>query len=126
MTMDANKLIAELKAKYPGKNIVKDPPDSVAPGEIIVELEPTTDHPEKSLALAVVGKSRPHYHKKSTEIYEAVKGELTVRLGDKTVVLKPGQKLTVEPGVVHSAQGDEAWFLTHSTPGWTFEDHIHV
>ena len=111
-----------MKAKYPGKVIIFDDPKN--PTEIIVELEPSKDHPERSLALAIVGKSNPHYHKVTTEIYEVVKGELKLTIDNNKLVLKPGEKMTIKPNSVHSAAGDETWFLTHSTPGWTFKDHI--
>lgn len=122
--MNTQKIVKELYTKYPGKEIVLDPSEN--PTEIICELEPTSDHPERSTALAIVGKSKPHYHKKSTEIYEAVKGTLTVYKGGKKFMLNEGEKITIEPNIVHYVEGDEAWFLTYSTPGWTFEDHIVV
>ena len=122
--MNSKKVVEELKAKYPGKNIVLDPPEN--PTEIIVEIEPTKNHPEKSLALAVVGKSKPHYHKKTTEIYEVVKGGLALFIDGKKHILKKGGKITIKPNTVHHAEGNETWFLTHSKPGWTSEDHIVV
>ena len=123
--MDSKKVITELLATYPGKDVIEDySNDSEGFAEIIVEIDPTSEHPERSVALAVVGKSRPHYHKNSTEIYEAQKGVLTVYLDGFKHILQPGEKLTVLPGVVHYAEGDESWFLTYSSPGWTFEDHI--
>lgn len=120
--MKVEELLKELKSKYPNKNIVLDPPKN--PTEIIVEIEPTEDNPESSIALAIVGKSRPHYHKKSTEIYEVIKGKLTLHIGNKEKSLKKGQKATIKPNVIHWVEGNEAWFLTHSKPGWTFKDHI--
>lgn len=122
--MDVKKIVAELKKKYPGKDIIFDPPED--PTEIIVEIEPTKDHPERSLALAVVGSSKPHYHKKSTEVYEVTKGELTIYLDNKRHILREGEKMTIKPNVVHSVEGNETWFLTYSSPGWTFDDHIVV
>lgn len=120
--MDIIKIVAELKTKYPGKNIIVDKDKDFE--EIIVEIEPTKDHSERSLALAVVGKSKPHFHKISTEIYEVIKGTLTLYIDGKKYLLKQGEKMTILPAQVHSAEGNEVWFLTHSTPGWTFEDHI--
>ncbi len=122
--MNIDKISKELKVKYPDKNVVFNPPNN--PTEIIVEIKPTKDHPEKSLALAIVGKSKPHYHKKTTEIYEVARGELTLEIEGKRHILKKGEKITIKPNTVHSAEGDECWFLTHSKPGWTFEDHIVV
>lgn len=120
--MNLKKVIEDLKTEYPGKEIILDPPENAT--EIIVEIEPTKDHPEKSLAMAVVGKSKPHYHKKTTEIYEVTRGELNLYIDGKKHVLKEGENMTIEPNTVHYAEGDETWFLTHSKPGWTFEDHI--
>lgn len=120
--MNVNKVIKEIKIKYPCKGIIFDDPKN--PSEIIVELEPARDHPERSLALAVVGKSKPHYHKTTTEIYEVVKGILKLTIDNKEYTLNPGEKITIVPNSVHSAAGDETWFLTHSTPGWKFKDHI--
>src|SRR3989344_1466189 len=122
--MNASQVIKELKTKYPGKKILLNPEDN--PAEIIVEIEPASEHTEKSLALAVVGKSKPHYHLKTTEIYEAIKGELTIFVDGKKSILKPGEKMTIKPGSIHSAEGEGVWFYTYSTPGWTLEDHILV
>ena len=122
--MDTEKVQKELKEKYPGNNIVV-----IEDGEyqeIVCELEPSIDHPERSLALAVVGRSQSHYHKVSTEVYEVVKGELTIHIDGDTKILNEGEKLEIKPGIVHSAEGNECWFLTHSRPGWQFEDHILV
>lgn len=120
--MNTQKIIKELQAQYPGKKVILNPPDN--PTEIICEIEPASDHPERSIALAIVDKSKPHYHKKSTEIYEAVKGILTVYKEGKKHVVHEGEKLTIEPNVIHYVEGDETWFLTYSSPGWTFDDHI--
>ena len=120
--MNVQKIIEEIKRKHPNKKIILDPPDN--PSEIICELEPTSEDPERSVALAIVGKSNPHYHKKTTEIYQAVKGSLIVWVEGEKHLLKEGEKITIEPNLVHHAEGDEAWFLTYSKPGWTFEDHI--
>jgi len=122
--MDSKRIIQEIKEKYPGKAIICDPEEN--PTEIICEIDPTSKHLEKSIALAVVGKSKLHYHKKSTEIYEAIKGELTVIIDGKKHELMEGQKITIKPGEVHSAEGEDAWFLTYSKPGWRFDDHIVV
>lgn len=112
--MHINKIVDELNQKYPGKKIIVENGQDFS--EIIVEIKP-------GLALAVVGKSKPHHHKVSTEIYEVMKGELVLYIDGKKSVLKPGEKMTIMPNQIHSAQGDEAWFWTHSTPKWTPGDH---
>ena len=122
--MDLEKVQKELKEKYPGNNIVVIEEGDYQ--EIICEIESSIDHPERSLAMAVVGRSQPHYHKVSTEVYEVVKGELIISIDGETQILNEGESLEIKPGIVHSAQGNECWFLTHSRPGWQLEDHILV
>lgn len=122
--MNTQKIIKQLQQKYPGKKIILNPPEH--PTEIICELSPTSEHPEKSIALAIVGSSKPHYHKNSTEIYEAQKGILRVYVNGEKHILQEGEKITIKPNTTHYVEGDEAWFLTHSSPGWMFEDHIVV
>ena len=122
--MNTQKIIKELHQLYPGKKVILDPSEN--PTEIICEISPTSKHPENSIALAIVGSSKPHYHKYTTEIYEARKGILTVYVNGKKHVLNEGEKITIEKNTVHYVEGDEAWFLIHSNPGWTFEDHILV
>jgi len=122
LNLGINRVISKLKDKYPGKKIIKNPPDN--PTEIICEIEPTSDHPEKSLAVAVVGRSPLHYHKHTTEIYEAIRGKLTLYKNGKKHKLNKGDKITIKPGEVHYVEGKETWFKTYSSPGWTFKDHI--
>ena len=120
--MNVDKIVSDLKKKYPDQDIIIRKDDTST--EIIVEIEPSRDHPEKSLALAVVGISKLHYHKISTEIYEVLKGKLSLYIDGKKHILKQGEKITITSGQKHFAEGDEVWFLTRSTPGWTMEDHI--
>ncbi len=122
--MNAQKIIEKLKQQYPGKAVICLPEEN--PSEIICELEPTSEHSEKSIALAVVGKSALHYHKQSTEIYEVLRGVLTLSIDGIEHILKEGERITINPGQVHSAKGIEVWFLTYGEPGWTPEDHILV
>ncbi|KKQ42469.1 MAG: hypothetical protein US60_C0017G0019 [Microgenomates group bacterium GW2011_GWC1_37_8] len=122
--MNVQKVVEELKRKYPGKNIVVDNEDGYQ--EIICEIEPTNDHPKRSIALVVVGEIRPHMHKTTTEIYEVFKGKLRMFIDGKTHVLGMGQRIEIKPGHVHYGDGEEVWFKTYSTPGWTPEDHILV
>ena len=113
--MDTGKVIKELSKKYPGKKIIKLPEDN--PTEIICEIEP-------GFAVAVIDKSEPHFHKKTTEIYEIMEGNLTVYIDNKEYELKEGGRLTIEPGKIHYAEGYETWVKVYSEPPWTTEDHI--
>jgi mannose-6-phosphate isomerase-like protein (cupin superfamily) len=122
--MNTQQIIKELQEQYPGKNIVLDPVDN--PTEIICEVSPTSEHPENSQAVVVAGRSKPHFHKVSTEVYEAVKGDLIIYKNGVKHILKEGNTITIEPNVIHYVEGNESWFITYSKPGWTLEDHILV
>ncbi|MFC1663701.1 cupin domain-containing protein [Patescibacteria group bacterium] len=122
--MNTEKVIEELSQKYSDKKIIKLPEDN--PTEIICEIDPATGHPEKGIAIAVIDKSEPHYHKKATEIYKVIKGDLTVFINNQQHKLKEGDSLTVKPGKIHYAVGNETWVEVYSEPGWTKEDHILV
>jgi len=119
--MNVQKVIRELEKRYPGKNVVITDPKN--PTEIICEIEPGRN---KSVAVAVVDETRLHYHKKLTEIYEVVKGELTMYIEGFKHVVGEGETITIKPGTKHKAFGHETWINVYSTPGWTPEDHILV
>lgn len=120
--MNIKKVIVALKAEYPGKNILRNLENGSE--EIVCEIEPTTLHQDYSVAMAIVGRSLPHFHRKSEEVYEVVKGTLTVYKVNKKFVLKKGETIIIEPLTLHWVEGNETWFLTYSKPGWTLEDHI--
>lgn len=122
--MSAKEIINYFQEQYPGKNVVKLPPDK--PTEIICELEPSSEHPEYSIAIAAVGSSKPHYHKKTTEFYEVIRGGLTLIVDDESVELKVGDTYTVKPEQIHHAKGSFTLVKVTSRPGWTPDDHILV
>ena len=122
--MNTKRVIKQLKKKYPGKKIIVNTPDD--PTEIICEIEATQDHPDYSLAIAVIGRIRPHYHKKLTETYKVMKGDLKHYMDGKLTLVKEGEIVKISPGVIHWAEGVEVWFEVFSKPGWTPEDHILV
>ncbi len=113
--MDVEKVIKELSQKYPGKKIIKNKEGN--PTEIICEIEP-------GLAVAVIDKSITHYHKKATEVYEIMRGDLIAYKDGKEYKLGEGEKLTIKPDEVHYAVGNETWVKVFSEPPWTPEDHI--
>ena len=49
--------------------------------------------------------ARPHYHKKSTELYYVLDGQGTVSLDGKEENVKKGTIIHIPPGVVHGANG---------------------
>jgi len=122
--MDVKKVVEELKKRHPGKNIILNPPD--APAEIVCEIEPGSLHPERSVAVAVLDRSILHYHRRSRETYEVIKGSLELTKGGKTYILSPGDKLTIEPGEYHLAKGKETWVRVTSQPAWKLDDQMEV
>jgi hypothetical protein len=120
--MNIQKVINQLKKQYPGKKIIKNNPKK--PTEIICEIDPTTNHPDYSVAIAVIDKSTSHYHKFLTEEYEILKGKLILVKEGKKYVLKESEKHTIKPGTLHFAVGKETWVRVTAKPGWTKKDHI--
>ena len=49
--------------------------------------------------------SRPHYHKKMTEIYLVLEGEGHIELDGQTFPLKPMTSVMIKPGCRHRAIG---------------------
>ncbi len=122
--MNVQKIVEELKRKYPGKNIILNPPEN--PTEIVCEIEPGSINPDKSVAIAILDSNVKHYHRLAKETYEVLKGNLELTKGGKTYYLSPGQKLVIDPEEYHLAKGKETWVKVTSEPAWTGEDHIPV
>lgn len=118
--MNSKEVVGELEERYPGKNIILIPPAN--PTEIICELEPTGDHPEHSVAIAVVDESARHYNDE-TEEYHVIKGRLVLIIAGVEYKLEEGDKRVIRPGFVHSAKADAAWVQVTTRPGWTPEGH---
>jgi quercetin dioxygenase-like cupin family protein len=114
--MDAQKVIKELGEKYPGKKILDNH------GEIVCETEPAAGPGARGVAVAVVDRSIPHFHKKTVETYKVLKGGLTVFKNDKPYKMRKGDVLEIIPGEVHYAIGNETWMEVVSVPGWSPED----
>lgn len=122
--MIAQEVIDYFKKTYPGKNIVCLPEEG--PTEIICEIDPSSEHPEKNVAIAAIKQSAPHYHKKAVEEYEVVKGTLKITVDDKVTTLQKGETCVIKPPSVHSASGDFSLVKVTSHPGWAPEDHFLV
>ncbi|MDH7502735.1 MAG: cupin domain-containing protein [Verrucomicrobiota bacterium] len=52
-----------------------------------------------------IDKAKPHYHKRSTELYYVLEGEGAVVLDGVLHAVRQGTLLHIPPGVVHGAQG---------------------
>lgn len=122
--MNTTKTVEQLKEQYPGATIIAIP--SEEPSEIVCEVEPTSDHPEYSIAISVIDRSAIHYHLKSTETYHIIKGELDVYIDGIPHHLKRGEFITIKPNSKHYAIGNETWVECRSEPGWTAEDHHRI
>ncbi len=122
--MDVEKVIAKLEKEYPGKNIVVN--GKGIAGEIVCEANPAKRPGEKGVAIAVIDRSVPHYHKKITEIYRVINGGLLLYIDNEPHQLKPGDEYAVIPGQVHCAIGNETWVEVVANPGWTPDDHFLV
>ncbi len=122
--MQSDKIIASFKSKYPGCEISCIP--RLHPTEIICEVEPSSTHPDYSIAVVAIKKSAPHFHRIITETYEIIEGELVVHLNNVKHILHKGEKITISPEVHHWAEGDFTFVKVTSRPGWTLQDHFVV
>jgi quercetin dioxygenase-like cupin family protein len=62
----------------------------------------------------------PHWHAKTTEVFQVLEGTLPVRAGGRTFEVPAGGFALVPPGVVHQFSNDSpdpVRFLTHLRPG---------
>ncbi len=122
--MDTRKILRELKQKYPDKRVLKNKDKNGKISEIICEVEPTSMHPEYSIAIAIIDHSPLHLHKSTKETYRILKGSLRVFKGFKEYKLKNEDKIVIKPGEIHSSIGSETWIEAYSEPGWVLNDHI--
>jgi len=122
--MNKRRVINELKNQYPGKTIICIPEDN--PSEILCEIDPSTEHSEYSIVVSVIDASYPHVHKAIKEEYEVTKGTLRLIKDGQEHVLHEADTITINPGEIHYAFGNETWIKATSHPGWMPEDHILV
>lgn len=120
--MNAQEVVDSLRKKYPGKNIVTN--DQSHPTQITCEIEPTSDHPEYSIAIVVADDVPAHHHKNSTELFEILEGEIDITVDGTKIHLFTEEKISIHPRSVHSITGNSSWIKISSYPGWTPEDHI--
>ena len=122
--MNTMKVVKQLELKYPGKTIIKN--NKSNPSEILCEIDPSNDHPEYSVAIAVIDKSEPHMHIESTETYKVIKGILDLYINGEKYTLKEDQEKVIKTNSQHWAEGKETWVECYSKPGWTLKDHIII
>jgi mannose-6-phosphate isomerase-like protein (cupin superfamily) len=124
--MNVNKIVKQLKKKFPNKTIIENKNNKGITTEVICEIEPTSQHPTYSTAIAIIDSSTLHYHKKTTETYEVIKGVLKIFIKNKEYVLEKGEKIVIKPGQIHSNVGKETWVRVYSEPGWMIDDYINL
>ena len=122
--MNKKRVLSQLQERYPDRSVIALPDDN--PTEILCEVEPTSEHPEYSKAISIIDSSVPHYHEKITETYKVLDGSLKVVVDGIVHELDEGDELTIQPGSIHYAIGDETWIECKSVPGWIKDDHILV
>jgi mannose-6-phosphate isomerase-like protein (cupin superfamily) len=80
--------------------------------------------------LAPGGSGQLHYHRQFSERFEAVEGELTVKLASGEKRLKPGESYTVAPGELHTFTNPTekpVTFLVELRPGHSgFEQALMI
>lgn len=50
--------------------------------------------------------AKPHYHKKTSELYYILEGSGVLVLDGDRIEIRPGSLALIEPNVVHAAEGD--------------------
>jgi mannose-6-phosphate isomerase-like protein (cupin superfamily) len=98
-------------------------------------VEILTDHAALHATWSRFGPRRdgadPHVHRRHTDVFYVLDGELTIRLGreDESVVARAGTLARVPPMVVHgfrNASGDEVRYLNFHAPGTGFADYMRA
>ena len=122
--MTLNDVLEYFEKNYPNSNVMKLPEDN--PLELICEIDPTSAHPDYSVAISAISSSRRHHHALSTEEYEVLSGTVLIEVDGSIRTLYEHEKITIPPGKVHSATSTEGYALVKVTsqPGWQQADHI--
>jgi quercetin dioxygenase-like cupin family protein len=69
---------------------------------------------------------KPHYHVIQRQWIVVTEGELQVTLGGKTDILCKGQKMCIDPGIIHALSPiKKAQFFAIDFPGFSFPEDIY-
>ena len=71
----------------------------------------------------------PHYHSRTEEIYYILAGQATMRIGDETRSVGPGDAIAIPPGAKHQIEntgGTMLRFLCCCAPGYQHDDTVLV
>jgi quercetin dioxygenase-like cupin family protein len=108
-----------------GGEVIGDAPDR--------RVEILSDHPAINATLSRFAPGRAgadlHVHRRHSDLFYVLEGELTVRLGveDRAVTVPAGAVAMVPPGVVHgfrNASDAELRYLNFHAPGERFTDYM--
>jgi quercetin dioxygenase-like cupin family protein len=108
-----------------GGEVIGDAPDR--------RVEILSDDPSVNATLSRFGPGRAgadlHVHRRHSDLFYVLEGELTVRLGleDRAVTVPAGSVAMVPPGVVHgfrNASDAELRYLNFHAPGLRFTDYM--
>jgi len=122
-------MIEHLKERFPLGRFIALPSDN--PTEVVCELN-RDEMMRWGLAVVMIGLSRPHYHRKTLEVYTVVRGTLDLYLRkNNTIVIESlscGRPFMVEPDTIHWAEcvGIPSKVLVTSHPAWNEKDHFLV
>ena len=127
-------MIREFVARhYHYGEVIRIPANGEEPSEVICSLG-VLGNGLVSVCGAIIGESRPHYHRRTIELYLVNRGalRLAVESQPKGVVswinLEAGRSYLVQPPLVHFAIGvnNPAEVLVVAYPPWSAADHILV
>lgn len=124
--MNLTKVKQQLKEIHPESQLFENKNTYGEVTEVLCEIEPTSHHSEYSKVIAVIDRSKPHYHKATKETYKILKGSLKLFIEGDLIELEAGDEYEIPVNKVHWAYGDESWVECYSKPGWTIEDYIEV
>ncbi len=73
------------------------------------------------------GRTTPHHHVKTEEIYYVLVGHGVMRIGEQTQPVGPGDAIAIPPGAVHQITNTGSQvlkFLCCCAPGYEHEDTV--
>ena len=79
--------------------------------------------------LPINGRTQPHYHKETEEIYYILVGQARMTIGGQQEEVGPGDAIAIPPGEVHTIENigtEELKFLCCCAPGYEHEDTVLV
>jgi len=73
------------------------------------------------------GRTTPHHHVKTEEIYYVLSGRGLMQVGEETAPVGPGDAIAIPPGATHqitNTGGEVLKFLCCCAPGYEHEDTV--